>query len=146
MEGSGNEPKIGGLQESTESHRFWLAVVLVGGFVLILLVAMVGGYEEPSALAGIFSGWIVAIIGFYFIQQASDRAAQQQALIISDGTKTKLDMLQEKSEESVDEVGTEAANVAKERDFWKNKATEFRNLLIEVDPSLKSEEDKGPDE
>lgn len=99
MQISSSETKKGtlDLEERTENHRILLAVVLIGGFVIVLLVAMAGGYAEPSVLAGIFSGWIVAIIGFYFLGQASDRV-QQQATVITDKTRRMTDLITQADE------------------------------------------------
>lgn len=125
--------------ESKDLFRFSLAMTIIIGFLIILGIAIVGQFTDIPTLAGIFSGWIVAIIAFYFMEQASDRTAQ----IISDETGKQLDKLQDHGEETLDKVGTELASQV---EFWKNKAMGFRNLLIETDPSLKSEEDEGPSE
>jgi hypothetical protein len=117
-------------------------MTIIVGFFLILVLALVRRLSDVPTLAGIFSGWIVAIVAFYFMEQASDRTAK----IISDETGKKIDMLQTQSEESVDKLGAELADVANQANFWKNKAMGFRDLLLEVDPSLKSEEDEGPSE
>ncbi len=43
-----------------------------------MFVAMLGGYADIPTLAGVFSGWIVAIIAFYFMDEASERAGGQE--------------------------------------------------------------------
>ncbi len=122
-----------------ELFRFVLAMTIIIGFLVILLSALLGKLSDVSALAGIFSGWIVAIVAFYFMEQASDRTAK----IISDEAGKRIDILQDQTEESVKKLSAELTEKA---NFWKNKALDFRNLLIEMDPSLKSEEDEGPSE
>jgi len=62
---------------SREKYRFSLAFLLLGGFIALIAVAMIGGYADPLVLAGVFSGWIAAIIGFYFIQQNAEDAIVQ---------------------------------------------------------------------
>jgi len=83
------------VQESTENHRFILAMLLIGSFMVIIGLAVLGtifwGYTGIANLIGFFSGWIAAIIGFYFLQQnaagaqaaakvAIDSAAEEHAL------------------------------------------------------------------
>jgi len=95
--------RVPNLEERTEFHRFFLAAILVVGFMFVLIVAMAGGYAEPSALASIFSGWIVAIIGFYFLGQASDRV-QQQATIITDKTRKMTDLITQTDDGTYDSL------------------------------------------
>jgi hypothetical protein len=72
------------LQQSTESHRFWLATLFILGFLAIMFTALFGLYTGVKDLAAIFSGWITAIMGFYFLQQNTERA-QQQTMIVTKG-------------------------------------------------------------
>ncbi|WXG42575.1 MAG: hypothetical protein WED04_00450 [Promethearchaeati archaeon SRVP18_Atabeyarchaeia-1] len=84
------------LQESTEKHRYVLAMVFIGSFMLIMGLAVLAtifwGYTGIANLVGFFSGWVAAVIGFYFLQQnvagaqaiakvAADQAARQSALV-----------------------------------------------------------------
>jgi hypothetical protein len=83
------------VQESTENHRFILAMLLICSFMIIIGLAVLGtifwGYTGIANLIGFFSGWIAAIIGFYFLQQnaagaqatakvAIDSAVEEHAL------------------------------------------------------------------
>jgi hypothetical protein len=82
MEKNDNEAsKIGGsifgIEGSRERYRFSLAFLLLGGFIFLIAAAMMGGYADPIVMAGVFSGWIAAIIGFYFIQQNAEDAIDQ---------------------------------------------------------------------
>lgn len=74
-------PGNNNLQKSTENHRFYLAMAFLCGFFITLIVALFGEllelYSGVKDLAGIFSGWITAIVGFYFLQQNTARAQQQ---------------------------------------------------------------------
>jgi hypothetical protein len=82
-------------QESTEYHRYILAMLFIGSFMAIMGLAVIGtifwAYTGIANLVGFFSGWIAAIIGFYFLQQnaagaqaaakvAIDSAAEEHAL------------------------------------------------------------------
>lgn len=130
-----------------ELFRFVLAMAIIVGFLIILLIGMVGKFADVPTLAGIFSAWIVAIVAFYFMEQASDRTAK----IISDESGKKIDMQLAKGEESVDKLSAELADMAERASYWESKAVGFRNLLVDADPdlktamdqSLKREEDEG---
>lgn len=65
------------IEWSREKYRFSLAFLLLGGFIFLIAAAMIGEYADPLVLAGVFSGWIAAIIGFYFIQQNAEDAVDQ---------------------------------------------------------------------
>jgi hypothetical protein len=126
MEGSGKEPKEEGkdLAESTEKHRYRLAMFLVGGFMVILVIDMIGGYTDPAVFAGIFSGWIVAIIGFYFLQQASDHA-QQQATIITSKAERKSADISETSQEKADLIAKKATKTIEKLEMQKKDSESF---------------------
>jgi hypothetical protein len=70
------------LQELTETHRYNLAMLFVASFMTVMVIALLGtlfwGYIEIINLAAVFSGWVAAIIGFYFLQQ-NTAGAQAQA-------------------------------------------------------------------
>jgi HPt (histidine-containing phosphotransfer) domain-containing protein len=70
------------LQELTESHRYILAMLFVLSFMVIMVLAVLGtifwGYTGIANLVGFFSGWVAAVIGFYFLQQ-NTAGAQAQA-------------------------------------------------------------------
>jgi len=69
------------LEKSTEKHRFQLAMLFIGGFLFIITLALAGEilgiYSGVGDLAATFGGWITAVIGFYFLQQNTERAQQQ---------------------------------------------------------------------
>ena len=98
------------LQRSRESHRFWLAVLFIGGFLVIMVTALFGEffnvYSGLKDLATVFGGWITAVIGFYFLQQNTERAQQQAGEITrqaSDAAR-KTAKLTSVSESSVQEL------------------------------------------
>jgi len=61
-----------------EVFRFVLAMTILFLFGMLLMATMAGGYTDPTVLAGMFSGWIVAIIGFYFMDEVSARSLSQE--------------------------------------------------------------------
>jgi len=78
---SGTQKQAKGVQKSTENHRYGLAMLLIGGFLVIMFAGVIGaiffGYAGMESLAATFSGWITAVIGFYFLQQNTERAQLQ---------------------------------------------------------------------
>jgi hypothetical protein len=53
-----------------DKHGFQIAMLLIGGFLALVAIPVVRNNDLTGSkdLAAIFSGWIVAIVGFYFIQ------------------------------------------------------------------------------
>lgn len=52
-----------------DDHAFMIAMILILGFIILLgIPLMKNDMSLTKELAGIFSGWIVAIIGFYFMR------------------------------------------------------------------------------
>lgn len=73
-------------------------MVIVGGSVLLIGVPVVrGDVEGGKELAGIFSGWIAAIVGFYFLQGQ----AQQAAAAAEDAVRRKSAALIKEQEEDI---------------------------------------------
>lgn len=55
---------------------FHIAVLLIGGSLLLIgIPAIRGGVQGAKELAAVFSGWIAAIVGFYFLQGQAQQAA-----------------------------------------------------------------------
>ena len=97
-----------------------------------------GGYFDIATLAGIFSGWIVAIIGFYFMDQASDRT-QQQAISITGKAERKVSGMADKASQSVEDLEKSVRDsrativtLAEERDKAVKLAGEFEKALKEA--------------
>jgi len=68
--------KTSTITELVRWHGFWIALLLILSFMAILVIPVASGdYQEAKDLAGIFSGWIAAIIGFYFMQGQTQQAA-----------------------------------------------------------------------
>ncbi len=59
------------------SYAFWIALTLILGFLVVILIPTLGqDVQSAKDLAAIFSGWIVAIVGFYFIQNQARQAVK----------------------------------------------------------------------
>lgn len=71
----------GGIQEPIEKHRFFLAMTLIVGLMVLIGIAIMVGEPDAITLSGTFSGWIAAVTGFYFLQQSAERAQQQTRLV-----------------------------------------------------------------
>jgi len=127
------------LAQRREQHRYNLASLLIGGFLIILGGDLwMGGYFDIATLAGIFSGWIVAIIGFYFMDQASDRT-QQQAISITGKAERKVSGMADKASQSVEDLEKSVRDsrativtLAEERDKAVKLAGEFEKALKEA--------------
>ncbi|MEW5748051.1 MAG: hypothetical protein AB1793_04600 [Candidatus Thermoplasmatota archaeon] len=70
--------KRGFWEASREAYRFILAMAILIIFGMLLVATMAGGYTDPTVIAGMFSGWIVAIIGFYFMDEVSARSTSEE--------------------------------------------------------------------
>ena len=64
------------LERRNEKHAFVIAVILIIGFLLLLVPPVLRNeINQAKDLAAIFSGWIVAIVGFYFLRNQTEQAA-----------------------------------------------------------------------
>jgi hypothetical protein len=118
--------------QSTEEHRFYLAILFIGGFLVIMGLALLGqffwGYTGIKDLAAIFSGWIVAIIGFYFAQQNTAQAHQQAMVVTKDAAEKKAKYAS-KSDLSITEL---EEKIEKQKEF-------INQLLSTLDDLSKKE-------
>ena len=79
---------------SKENHRFWFAVLLISGMLIIISIPIFQGkYDDGKNLAAVFSGWITAVVGFYFLQQNTEKAQQQAQQAIKDGESARRDSI-----------------------------------------------------
>jgi hypothetical protein len=103
----------GGAAEGTEKKsdchvelfRFIIAAILICGFLIILGISVLTKYPDPLVLSGIFSGWIVSILGFYFMQQNVDKANQKTIQTIEESSK-KLKTYESQVEDLLDSTGS----------------------------------------
>ena len=122
---------------SREFYRFVLAMTILVLFGLLLIAAMAGGYSDPTVLAGMFSGWIVAIIGFYFMDEVSQRTIGQETHRIVDeqwtDSEASLEESLKKKDAVVDNLKKALANLSKDSDEQlKEKEKNIRNLTDKV--------------
>lgn len=101
------------LRQCKEIYRFILATIIIGSFLVILLAAMIGGYADVPTLSGIFSGWIVAIVAFYFMEQASDRAADQQSTFLLNDVRRVANETVERAEDETESLRLATAEMVK---------------------------------
>lgn len=58
-------------------YAFGIALTLILGFLIVILIPTLRqDVQSAKDLAAIFSGWIVAIVGFYFIQSQARQAVK----------------------------------------------------------------------
>jgi len=62
------------LQMQRERNRITIAIIVIGGLIVLLLTSLIGQVGDPEVLGTIFGTWIVTILAFYFVQQTSDNA------------------------------------------------------------------------
>ncbi len=131
------------IEWSREKFRFCLAFLLLGGFLALIAIAMIGGYADPLVLAGVFSGWIAAIIGFYFIQQNAEDAIEQaknatslSADIKAEATKTVMG-IGSTSTATFDAIQEAVENKTKElRETAKKKDALIAEILAEYKKTI----------
>lgn len=58
-------------------HRFCIAIAIVSGLLFLLFTSIITRYPDPLLMSGLFSGWMTAIIGFYFLNETALRIAGQ---------------------------------------------------------------------
>ncbi len=149
--------------DSREKYRFVLAMTILILFGLLLTATMAGGYTDPTVLAGMFSGWIVAIIGFYFMDEVSARSlsqetrravedqydgayvAQETSLKQKDAVikdlKERMAALSTDTREHIRQKEETIRKLAEEVQERRAYAKEFSELLKQVGPQI--EESKG---
>jgi hypothetical protein len=100
-------------QESTEYHRYILAMVFIGSFMVIMGLAVLGtifwGYTGIANLVGFFSGWIAAMIGFYFLQQ--NAAGAQAAAKVATDSAVEEHALAHKAEDQKSRLALETSTI-----------------------------------
>jgi len=101
--------------------RFVIALVLIVGFLYIVYICLTNGYATLEVVAGVFSGWILAVITFYFMDQAAGRT-QQQAEVITKRAEGKASSIAQASDEATFELETKAKAKITELEHVKNEA------------------------
>lgn len=98
------------LQLRQEQNRFWIATLLIGGFLILIAISLLMKYSTPEVLSGIFGAWILAIVGFYFQQQNVDNA-NKRAKDTVDQTTLRLNEIRTKVTRATDQM--KAANMSR---------------------------------
>jgi len=103
-----------------EKHRYHIALLLLGGLIAILLIPVFyKNYDNATDLAAIFSGWITSVVGFYFLQQNTEKAQQQTTIAAKDAAEARKDVV------SAAKTATALVDVNEVTSFeWKKKFEE----------------------
>ena len=118
-----------------ENHRYHIAFLLIGGLIIILVIPVLyKNYESAGDLAAIFSGWITSVVGFYFLQQNTEKAQQQTTIAAKDAAEARK-AVADSAKTSVNLVGVnkftefELKKRAENVEFeWKKRAENYRDL------------------
>jgi hypothetical protein len=125
-----------------EEHALIIAVVLLLGFFLILAPsAYKGETADTVELAGIFSGWIVAIVGFYFMRnQAEQSATVAQKVGLGRGLSS-ADYFEEKynsSKKNLDSLKELVKRVEGEKELAVQNLEKIKGMYMELAESYKA--------
>jgi len=118
-----------------ENHRYHIAALLIGGLIFIISIPVCyKNYENAGDLAAIFSGWITSVVGFYFLQQNTEKAQQQTTIAAKDAAEARK-AVAGAAKTSVNLVGVnkftefELKKRAENVEFkWKKRAENYRDL------------------
>jgi cyanate permease len=104
-------------------------VILVSGFILLLALSLLTRDADlTKQLASVFSGWIVAIVGFYFMRnQTYQVAAIAENTGLKNGTRMAIEM-----EKIYDELQTKHEAALSDLHLLKEKYKELREAYIET--------------
>lgn len=76
-----------------ENHRYHIAFLLISGLIVLLLIPVLyKNYDSAGDLAAIFSGWITSVVGFYFLQQNTEKAQQQTTIAAKDAAEARKEV------------------------------------------------------
>lgn len=115
-----------------ENHRYHVAVLLIGGLLLIILFPVLfKNYDSAADLAAIFSGWITSVVGFYFLQQNTDKAQQQTTIAVKDAAEAMKEVASA-SKTQVNLLGVNEFTKSK----WRKRAEMYRGLYEEAETMI----------
>lgn len=124
------------LQKSTESHRFLLAMLFIGGFLIIMFAALLGEfsgmYTGLEDLAAIFSGWITAVMGFYFLQQNTEKAQQQTIEVTKEASDARR-ASERAAEKTAKLTSVNESNVMELRETIEEQKEFINDLLLKLE-------------
>ena len=76
-----------------ENHRYRIAFLLILGLLIIVVIPVINkNYDNAADLAAIFSGWITSVVGFYFLQQNTEKAQQQTTIAAKDAAEARKEV------------------------------------------------------
>lgn len=116
-------------EEKHGEKAFWIAVMLILGFLILIgIPVMRNDIESATGLTGIFSGWIAAIIGFYFMRNQTLQVAKiaegsgiERGVDVASGIERTLDKLNEEHQETLGDI-----------EFLKNHYKQLRKKYEEL--------------
>jgi len=115
-----------------ENHRYHVAVLLIGGMLVLLFFPVVcENYDNAGELAAIFSGWIGSVMGFYFLQQNTEKAQQQTTIAVKDAAEARKEVASA-SKTQVNLVGVNEFTKSK----WRKRAEMYRGLYEEAETMI----------
>ncbi len=69
-------------------------MLLIGGLLLIILFPVLfKNYDSAADLEAIFSGWITSVVGFYFLQQNTEKAQQQTTIATKNAAEARKEVV-----------------------------------------------------
>ena len=103
-----------------ENHRYRIAFLLILGLLIIVVIPVINkNYDNAADLAAIFSGWITSVVGFYFLQQNTEKAQQQTTIAAKDAAEARKEVA-DSAKTSVNLVGVNEVTSFE----WKKKFEE----------------------
>lgn len=128
------------LQRSTETHRFRLAILFIGGFLVIMFVALLGEFLNVFTgledLAAIFSGWITAVMGFYFLQQNTEKAQQQTLQVTRDASEARKTS-ERAVEKTAELTSVNEENILELQETIRKQANFIKELIATLEDAVK---------
>jgi hypothetical protein len=117
-------------------------MTFVLGFLSVIFLALLGEiffeYSGVKDLAAIFSGWITAVLGFYFLQQKVETAEQREHTAVQEAREAKVGKTIQRSKL----LGTVAASTENLIGLMK-ELEEYRTLTEELISELKERKEAG---
>lgn len=115
-----------------ENHRYYIAFLLIGGLIFLLFFPVAyKNYDKAGDLAAIFSGWIGSVVGFYFLQQNTEKAQQQTTIAVKDAAEARKEVA-DSAKTSVNLVGVNEFTKSK----WRKRAEMYRGLYEEAETMI----------
>lgn len=122
-------------EASTEGHRFYIALVILIGMILIIAIPVLyEQYDSAKDLAAIFSGWMTSVVGFYFLQQNTEKAQQQTKIATEEASQARREAT-DAARKTASLVGTTELTIAEYKKRFeeaKSAVLKFKTLYEEA--------------